>query len=240
MKYLRPLFDPEESLGLYILGTAALTMSIQILYDVSKEPFGLPGAVALAAALIIVAAAVIWLQAVRQQRRRKIDVQESAAVEKHAGLILMISPGNLELARSAFDHHLPELQHCWLVSTPASLSTTAELEKVWRGASPQVQVHSGQEYLVQPEEIEHSYTLVERIYSQEAPLYNLVEEDVLGDVTGGTKPMTAGMALACASPGRNMQYIKTRRDADGNPIKDAPRIPVLISTRRISNQEPGG
>lgn len=239
MKNLRPLFDPKESLGLYILGTAALTVSIQILYDVSKQPFGLAGAAALAAALFLVAVAVIWVQAARQQRRRKIYVQETAVVEKHKGLILLISPGNLELAKSAFDHHMPALEQCWLVSTPDSLATADELEAGWHLAAPGVQVHSGQEYLVHPDGIEETHAVIERIFASEAEQARLAESELLMDVTGGTKPMTAGAALACALPDRQMQYIKTRRDAEGKPVKDAPRIPVLISTRHTASQEPG-
>ena len=52
------------------------------------------------------------------------------------------------------------------------------------------------------------------------------------DYTGGTKSMTAGMILACASPRRHLQFMKPRRyTADGRAEPGAESDPVAIDIR---------
>lgn len=48
-------------------------------------------------------------------------------------------------------------------------------------------------------------TLIEAIY-EDAAKKELEEEDVIVDYTAGTKSFTAGVVLACAEPGRRLQY----------------------------------
>jgi len=236
MKDWRPWFDPGRSLPLYILGTASLTVGIQIIYDLAKEPFGIWGAIILAACLMAIVFLVITIQYRRQKRWESYDLVEESNVSPHKGLILLISPGQMEVPKIAIQYHQERLQHCWLICSRDSLVTADELEQKIHLSWEQVIVHSGQEYLVDPFKFESTWRIVERIYSEETLQHSLKETDVLADITGGPKPMTTGMALACNSTGRDMQYIQTPRDEIGNIIDGAPRVPILVSTRRIGSQ----
>lgn len=63
---------------------------------------------------------------------------------------------------------------------------------------------------VLPEETIHdpnaTFKLVNQIYTQ-ASEEQLEPEQIIADYTGGTKSMTAGLILACASPQRRLQFM---------------------------------
>jgi len=52
---------------------------------------------------------------------------------------------------------------------------------------------------------------------------------VIADITGGTKPLTAGMVLAAITSGKRIEYVESERDAQGNPIPQTLRV-VLAGT----------
>jgi hypothetical protein len=49
--------------------------------------------------------------------------------------------------------------------------------------------------------------IVEAIYQDAKENHDLDDSDIIADYTGGTKSMTAGLVLACASPDRRLQYV---------------------------------
>ena len=77
---------------------------------------------------------------------------------------------------------------------------------------------------------EKVFLVVQSIYYKARSL-GLTESDVIADYTGGTKSMTAGMALACsAAPGRDAEYMRAtdlsgigtataKSEAEAIPIK---------------------
>lgn len=230
-------FSPERSAARYIIGTATLTVAIQIVYDLAKEPFGLLGGVALAALLIVVVVLILLLDLRLTRRRRMAPV--ARPVTPHKGLILLISPGNLEVPLQSIQHHQGVLQHCWLIASQghgedclASQRTAAELAAQIRQRWPGVAVHYGSDFQVDPDDVGSAWRLVDQIYASAAE-YQLTVQDILADITGGLKPMTAGMALACLAPERDMQYMRTMRDQSGNPQRGASLTPVHISTQAI-------
>ncbi len=233
-EFWKRFFDPEHSLGRYIIGTAALTVAIQIAYDLAKEPFGLAGAAALAGILFLIVILILYIDYKRVQEQRKNQPEEKSNVPAHSGLLILVSPQNLNLAIFYIEHHLSQLRHCWLISTTDSLSTADQLEQLGHEMWPQVDIYSGQQYKVDPESLESSYNMVERIFSKEAPDHGLSEVELIADLTGGTKPMTAGMTLACTAPGRRMQYVKSQRTADGKVVRDGQRTLILITTQKVA------
>jgi len=232
---LDDFFAPERSLLRYVIGTAALTVIIQLLYDMAKESYGVSGAAILVGALLLIVIMIVWLDV----RRAKIAARNMKLTEEpvtpHRGLIMLISPGNLEVPRIALEAHVGRLEHCWLIATSQSLATAYDVAKEISKHWPGIQIHDIQKTLVaNPESVENTWRIVEHIYSQEAPALELDETDIVADITGGLKPMTAGMALACRVPTRKMQYIQTPRDKDGQVIPQAPRYPVLLATSVVS------
>lgn len=230
-KPFEKFFTPEGSLIRYIVGTAALTVLIQAVYDLAKEKYSHRGVWGTATILILLIISAVVIETLQKRLlARKMRPQEQP-ITPHKGLILLVSPGNTEVPRIAIEHHQGTLLHCWLIPSEQSLSTADELVKEIHQRWPEVRVHDVQRNLVDPEAVESTWRVVERIYAVDGPEVGLAEADIVADITGGLKPMTAGVALACASPHRNMQYVKTvKRDEHGKPIAGAPRVAVLITT----------
>jgi hypothetical protein len=229
--------SPERSVARYIIGTAALTVAIQIVYDLSKEPFGLLGGAALAALLLLLVALILLLDARLARQRLVTPVARPAT--PHKGLILLISPGNLDVPLQAIQHHQQTLQHCWLIASRgdgqdclASQRTAGQLAQEIGRRWPSVETHYGSDYQADPDDVVSAWRLVDQIFAS-ASTFGLSAQDILADITGGVKPMTAGMALACLAPERDMQYMKTLRDESGEPQRGAPLTAMQISTREM-------
>jgi hypothetical protein len=227
--FLMDFFSPERSLVRYIVGTAALTVLVQFFYDLSKEFFGTAGAALLALVLIFIVVGIFWWD-YRQTTRGATLRPREKPITPHKGLILLISPGKKELPLTAIEHHLESLKYCWLVASQGSLDTAKDLEVEISRRHPEIKVFDARDTMVDPENIESTYDVVNRIYEVMTPSLGLKESEIVADITGGQKPMTAGMALACSTPIRKMQYMKTLRDKDGEPIRGAMPLPVLINT----------
>ena len=134
-------FTPEGSLIRYIVGTAALTVLIQAVYDLVKEKYSQSGVwmtVAILVLLIVSAAVIEIVQ--KRLLARKMRPQEQP-ITPHKGLILLVSPGNTEVPRIAIEHHLDTLLHCWLIPSEQSLSTADELVQEIHQRWPGIRVH---------------------------------------------------------------------------------------------------
>ncbi|MEZ4726039.1 MAG: hypothetical protein R3E79_02770 [Caldilineaceae bacterium] len=121
--------------------------------------------------------------------------------EKRRGVILLFS--NEETLRKAVDHHHPALQHLWLIVTPqakekaqAVIATLDEIEifeqpvrTPWNPDDTALAVRRA---------LEHAYDLDYR------------RADLICDVTGGTKPMTIGAAVACMAQELTVQMVAAR------------------------------
>ena len=54
------------------------------------------------------------------------------------------------------------------------------------------------------------FQAVNRIYSDAYRKFNIDESQIIADYTGGTKGMTSGLTLACASSKRNIEFMEPR------------------------------
>jgi hypothetical protein len=151
-------------------------------------------------------------------------VPEDQRPEKRPGLIVIVGtgrPGEDPMQQSAgiaITYHQPVLKTCWLIATAGeagSLPIAQRLEEQCKAAG--IQPHT--RTVADPFSVQESYDLVERIYTQEVPEAGLTEEQVIADFTGGVKPMSAGMILACGET-RPMQYMYGRKEG----IASIPRL----------------
>lgn len=221
-------FSPERSLFRFIVGTAALTVVIQFFYDLSKDNYGPKGAATLAGFLVLVVALMLWLD-YRHAHQPETSRPQENPITPHQGLILLISPFKKDLPLKAIEHHLEKLKYCWLISSKGSLDTAEELAVEINQRWPQINVFDVHDLIVDPENIESTYDVVNRIYEKMTSSLGLAENEIVADITGGQKPMTAGMALACSTPIRKMQYMKTIRDGKGDPVPGNEPVCVLIN-----------
>ncbi|MFQ5861458.1 MAG: hypothetical protein ACE5IG_07930 [Dehalococcoidia bacterium] len=232
---LLAFFDPNRSIAFFVVGTAALTVAVTVMYDTVKESLGLWGAWGLALVLVAVAVAAIAYQILRRRVVGRVGISEEMKPKPRRGLILLVSP-HIGTARHAIEYHLGTLQACWLVASPDSLKVAEQLHDKYRDRIPYIAYGTG--YTVEADEVEDTYTQVLRIYEQELPQRGLKAEEVIADITGGQKPMTAGMALACLAKNLDMQYMKARRNERGEPDRSVPPEPVKIDTTFIPSSAP--
>jgi hypothetical protein len=222
--------DPNRSAGLFIIGTAALTVAITVIYDTAKETLGLWGAWILAGGLLIVAVTIMIYQTVRRAAIGRVGISEGLKPEPHHGLVVLVS-GTKATAPAAIDYHLSTgtLQVLWLIASDQTLDVAEALTRNYRDQIPTIRW--GEDYLVDPDRVEDTYSLVTRIFEREASHHKLDPEQIIADITGGMKPMTAGVTLACLAHNRDMQYMMAVRNEQGEPRRDVPTEPVKIDTK---------
>ncbi len=110
------------------------------------------------------------------------------------------------------------LRHCWLIGSYKGSLPQAEIIKE-HYARPGLTIEVRTVY--DAFGVQETYDLVRRIYEVEVGQAGLRIQDVIGDFTGGVKPMSTGLLLACAQLGAPMQYILGKRG-------DEPSEPRLI------------
>lgn len=141
----------------------------------------------------------------------------------HQGLIVLIGRGRpqeghvwnpyQDVAWAAIQYHRgseaePVLAHCWLIATPGMDGSEPQAEVLAklcldRQITPHIE-------FVKPFEISDTYAQVQQIFTTSAAEVGLDATDIIADFTGGTKPMSAGMLLACARRWK-LQYTEGRR-----------------------------
>lgn len=150
----------------------------------------------------------------------------------HKGLIWLLGPGRFDHLMVAISHHHPaeetgsRLKHCWLIVaednyTETTLETVRE-ELIEEGFD--IEIHP---IHIRGPTLEAVYCAVESIYLSEGAKYGLRPHEIVADITGGLKTMTAGMLLACLPFERPAEYVASSRDAEGNPIAGTQQVVLL-------------
>lgn len=230
MKTNRSLLDflsPERSIIRYVVGTAALTVVVQTIYDAVKGGYGLQGAIFLVIFLAIVALLLLWVDYIR---RRPGEVKASfQPSQPRQGVILLVSKGEngKQLAWKILQQHASALKQVWLLSTQDSFANAQELELQVPQRFRGVAVHPVEQFIVDEDDPKSTWETVQRVYLESS----LPASEMIADITGGTKSMTAGMSIACIPTDRDMQYLYTpNRLEDGRLPPDAESIAMRIST----------
>lgn len=147
---------------------------------------------------------------------------ERTVTQGHRGLVLLVS--NRDMARFAIRHHLHPatgntLERCWLICTQVMANLCQEIADDFAPAHfPDLSVT--------PVAIEGAF-LAPDVHQAVASVISTATdpnigaalnlEDLIVDITGGTKPMTAGAVLASTQEGVAMQYVESRWEG-GRPV----------------------
>lgn len=227
MKRLLPFFDPTRSIPFFLLGTAVTSLIVQVLYDYANNPGRWQGGywialVALAATLI--AGGWLW-----QQKPGRVDIRKERQPRPRRGLILLAGPTTASNP-AAIAYHQNSLSHCWILSSAQSGPTAAAL---FAQFGRQFEIKYGSDYTVDAEDLVSTYQVVMRILTEEVAAAGLGPTDIIADMTGGTKPMTSGMVMACLAQRAPLQYIKVERDEAGRVIADAWGQPIRIDANFV-------
>ena len=136
------------------------------------------------------------------------------------GLIFMLS--SADTLNAAIQYHGAALQHCFLIVTREREDEAAAA--IARFPELRFSVHA----LPDLYDSQGCYEIVRHICRQEAPRLGLDPHAVVADITGGTKPMTLGMIVACLEGGCPMEHVPTHYDAAGQYVGPLPPIQIDV------------
>jgi hypothetical protein len=218
----------------FVLGVTALGVFANFVYGGVAAPESLTWAGALRVLSAVVVLVGLAYAAYRYDLRlawqsQRFAIDEKRLAPRHPGLIWLLSPGGLELPQFAIRHHLTAqggepLRHCWLLISPGAQEAFERLSGRVAELGYAVDLHPVR---VTAGTIEAAYRAVDQIYTTEAGAAQLRPEQIVADLTGGLKPMTAGMVLACLPHGHALEYIESDRDDAGRPIDGTQRA-ILV------------
>jgi hypothetical protein len=72
---------------------------------------------------------------------------------------------------------------------------------------------------------------VRDVYQREASRLGISPKQVIADITGGTKPMTMGMIVACLEGDYPIEHVPTAFNAAGQPTGPLPPIQIRVQRR---------
>lgn len=151
-------------------------------------------------------------------------VTDASTIDPRRGLVWILSPQQVDAPLMVINYHRTKLTHVWVILVKGDSSTQKTLEML-RG-----KVHNaGWQITIEPvmidrHDVESTYNAVNMIFREMVPAAGLQADDVVVDITGGLRPMTAGLIVACSFHNFTMQYLSSDRDIQGNVIEGTQRI----------------
>lgn len=166
----------------------------------------------------------------RRTRVLRAKVEETQQAPPHAGIIWLFGPGRFDHLLFALEHHRRGggASHCWLVMQDVKPvhDAYARLSQTLQANGQSTQLHP---VYIHQVDVASAYRAVREIFEQRASEVNLTPQDIIADITGGLKPLTAGMVLAALTVGGALEYVESERDKQGEPIPGTQRV-VLVDT----------
>jgi hypothetical protein len=172
---------------------------------------------------------------VRAARPRvHVRYNETQLAPRRKGLVWLLSDSpNVELPMLALNHHgrtadgaAGPLTHVWVIQTPevveserlGVLTTHAHEHGLPNLAFHACDIDSGS--------LEHTHQKVLEIFRTKIAAHGLQPGEVVADITGGTKTMSAGMVLACLIEGYPLAYT-TSQFQGGSPVDGTQRVVTI-------------
>jgi CRISPR-associated protein (Cas_Cas02710) len=174
--------------------------------------------------------------------------------ESCKGLIVFMGKRSGSVAENAILHHLMSkpltLRYCWLIcggdeflkNVPYMIENLPAQKEFVEFLFDQKRVYLNPENkkqelsLVltsdQSDDPNIIRQLIEAIYTEANEKFNLSDNEVFIDYTGGTKSMTAGAILAGADPERRLQYIRSRYK-NGNRVPNSEEVMEVDISYRV-------
>jgi len=237
---LRGAGPSPELLGAFALGLLIVGILSNFVYDLLTVPGASWPAtirVILASVALIAVAYALYQRDRRHRQTVGAAVDESRLAPPHAGLIWIFGPGRFDHLLFALRHHRRGGggEHCWLI-----MQDTPTMQRAFNELSQQLVQHQIDTRLhrvyLERLDVQATYQAVRTIFEREAGEAGITQEQLIADITGGLKPLTAGMLLATLTTGSALEYVESDRDKEGNPIPDTLRV-VLVDTEFYLTQE---
>jgi hypothetical protein len=205
-----------------VVSAVLLAMLVNLFTDALMAWGGLWLGWAVMGLLVLITVAFVYAYHVSESGRRDrgLGPVDLPNPDKHRGLIFLFS--REDTLREAIQYHQPALEHCWLLVTPEMQSQA----QAAMGHFPDVR------FAIHPIPDRYNtqacYQDVRHIYDQDAPRLGIVPQEIIADITGGTKPMTMGMIVASLEGGFAIEHIPTAYDAAGRPTGPLPPIEIRV------------
>jgi len=173
--------------------------------------------------LVLLTVAFVYAYGWAEQRRRQQGlktIRDLPHPPQHRGLVFLYS--REETLREAISYHLPRLEHCWLLVTPEVRGQVHEFPR--RFPAVQFTIHA----VADKYDTGDCYRIVRDVFLHEAARLGWEPTEIIADITGGTKPMTMGMILACVEGGYAVEHVPTEYGADLRPKEPLPPIQIVV------------
>jgi hypothetical protein len=230
--FLTLLFDPRFPL-LFVLGSIVMALLGNATYDLIVGALGASPPTYLSliavAGLIFLVLSRWFRELLRAARRRQpptVQLPDEERSPPQPALVLLVGLGPLGRGPEwpVIEWHLQDatLRHCWLIVSPEGEDFAEELR-----------------YRLSERDV-RTVVVVVASANQAATVYAATRasltaaragygERVAVNITGGTKPMSAGAVLACLELGGVLEYLVTVRKPAGEPIAEA--LPQAMRVR---------
>jgi hypothetical protein len=175
------------------------------------------------ATLGLVTLAFVYAYTASESRRRGRGLGPIADLPnppQGRGLIFLFS--REDTLREAIAYHRPHLAHCWLLVTPEMRERAAGVVSRYPDLPFTLHPLSGRY------DSQGCYRTVAHVYREEAPRLGIAPRQVVADITGGTKPMTLGMIVACLEGDYPIEHVPTAFDVAGQPTGPLPPIQLMV------------
>lgn len=173
--------------------------------------------------VILVIALFVWHYNVGNRRRMGLIHEELPQPAGRRGLILLVSTGRKDQrmeethALHAVGYHLQTkntLERVWLIPSddsdprfgPSTRPTAEDVEKSCKTLAAKLKKTLKVEIYkkgVSPADSQDTFDYVNRIFKRSG----FEAHEIIADFTGGTKPMTVGMIMACLPRDRELEYV---------------------------------
>jgi hypothetical protein len=209
-----------------VVSAVLVALLVNVLTEALTSWGGLGLSWAAVAILAVVTLAFVYAYAASESRRRQKGlgpIADRPSPPQGRGLIFLFS--REDTLREAIAYHRPRLAHCWLLVTPEMRERATHAVNRFPGLS--FTLHAlGDRY-----DSQGCYQTVVDIYREEAPRRGLSPRQVIADITGGTKPMTLGMIVACLEGDYPIEHVPAAFDATGQPTGPLPPIQIVVQRR---------
>lgn len=218
-----------ENRWLFLIASILLTGVTTAAYDAVLSVFG--DSLLVLVGIAVVSGVVLWvivrIWGARIQRSlqhpSQVYVEKDRKAPKQRALVVFVGPGPDKPHLSAVEHHYHgdeagvRLEYFWYVYTREAAFRNQELLAKF----PNATAHPVR--LRHADDVPSAYDAVLAAIDGALRLQAeppLAETDLIVDITGGTKSMTAGAVLACRERSVSVQYMLGQRDGEGKLIRD--------------------
>lgn len=214
-----------------VVSAVLVAMLVELILEALFTWGGLKmGSIGVGGLAIITIVFVVFYHRSREARKNAIGaIADLPNPRRYLGIIFLFS--NERTLRKAVEYHQPEF--CWLIVTPKMQQPANQAIANLNAEYPDLRFDTVP--IPNLYDTEACYRAVRNIYQYETARLELDPQEIISDITGGTKPMTMGMILACLERDHAIEHIPTEYKITGEPVGPLP--PIQISVRR-GDKEP--